>query len=155
VVSGQYVESVQITALVVGPARNRVYAGATNGGVWFSSHGGASWSPLDDYVTSPSLFGGAAEADSLAIGALAINFGMSAIGDEVCVGTGDPNDSYDPGRWGLRVTPMASGTWDSGSGRTDPFGRTRAYWNAYQLVEFVAASGGAIRGERRQVGRAN
>jgi hypothetical protein len=49
-----------------------------------------------------------------------------------------------PGRWGVRVTPMASGAWDSGSRRTDPFGRTRAYWNAYQLVQFVAASGGAI-----------
>jgi hypothetical protein len=49
-----------------------------------------------------------------------------------------------PGRWGVRVTPMASGSWDSGSRRTDPFGRTRAYWNAYQLVQFVAARGGAI-----------
>jgi hypothetical protein len=48
------------------------------------------------------------------------------------------------GRWGVRVTAMASGQWDSGSRRTDPFGRTRAYWNAYQLVQFVAASGGAI-----------
>jgi hypothetical protein len=49
-----------------------------------------------------------------------------------------------PGRWGVRVTPMASGEWDSGSRRTDPFGRTRAYWNAYQLVEFIAASGGTV-----------
>jgi hypothetical protein len=47
-----------------------------------------------------------------------------------------------PGRWGVRVTPLASGQWDSGSRRTDPFGRTRAYWNAYQLVQFIAASGG-------------
>jgi hypothetical protein len=49
-----------------------------------------------------------------------------------------------PGRWGVRITPLASGTWDSGSRRTDPYGRTRAYWNAYQLVQFVAASAGAI-----------
>lgn len=48
-----------------------------------------------------------------------------------------------PGRWGVRITPLASGQWDSGARRTDPFGRTRAYWNAYQLVEFIAASGDA------------
>jgi hypothetical protein len=46
------------------------------------------------------------------------------------------------GRWGVRITPLASGEWDSGSRRTDPFGRTRAYWNAYQLVNFIAASAG-------------
>ena len=48
------------------------------------------------------------------------------------------------GRWGVRVTPTASGSWDSGSRRTDPFGRSRAYWNAYQLVQYVAASGGTV-----------
>jgi hypothetical protein len=46
------------------------------------------------------------------------------------------------GRWGVRVTPAASGSWDSGSRRTDPSGRSRAYWNAYQLVQYAAASGG-------------
>ncbi len=49
-----------------------------------------------------------------------------------------------PGRWGVRVMPLASGTWDSGSRRTDPYGRTRAYWNTYQLVQFVASSAGTI-----------
>jgi hypothetical protein len=49
-----------------------------------------------------------------------------------------------PGRWGVRITPLAAGTWDSGSRRTDPYGRTRAYWNTYQLVSFIAASAGAI-----------
>jgi hypothetical protein len=49
-----------------------------------------------------------------------------------------------PGRWGVRITRLASGNWDSGSRRTDPFGRTRAYWNAYQLVEFIASSGGTF-----------
>jgi hypothetical protein len=48
------------------------------------------------------------------------------------------------GRWGVRVTPTASGSWDSGSRRTDPFGRSRAYWNAYQLVQYVAAIGGTV-----------
>ncbi|MGB6305015.1 MAG: hypothetical protein WBF45_14825 [Acidobacteriaceae bacterium] len=49
-----------------------------------------------------------------------------------------------PGRWGVRITPLASGGWDSGSRRSDPFGRTRAYWNAYQLVAFIAASAGGF-----------
>jgi hypothetical protein len=48
------------------------------------------------------------------------------------------------GRWGVRITPTASGSWDSGSRRTDPFGRSRAYWNSFQLVQFVAASGGTV-----------
>jgi hypothetical protein len=48
------------------------------------------------------------------------------------------------GRWGVRITPLASGEWDSGSRRTDPFGRSRAYWNAYQLVQFIAASSGTF-----------
>lgn len=51
------------------------------------------------------------------------------------------------GRWGVRVNPTASGSWDNGSRRTDPFGRSRAYWNAYQLVQYVgnaAASGGTV-----------
>jgi hypothetical protein len=48
------------------------------------------------------------------------------------------------GRWGVRITPLAAGTWDSGTRRTDPYGRTRAYWNSYQLVSFVAASGGTF-----------
>ena len=31
------------------------------------------------------------------------------------------------GRWGVRVNRLAAGQWDSGTRRTDPFGRTRAY----------------------------
>jgi len=51
-------ESGRITSIVVGPGGNRVYAGAANGGVWFSANGGSDWSPLDDYTTSPSVFAG-------------------------------------------------------------------------------------------------
>jgi hypothetical protein len=67
---------------------------ALDGGVWFSSDGGANRSPLDDYIVSPSLFGGAAEADSLSVGALAVMFGASAISDEMYVGTGEANGNY-------------------------------------------------------------
>src|SRR5262249_31110001 len=72
VISSGWIESGRSPCVVAGRGGARVYAGAANGGVWISSDGGASWAPLDDYVVSPSLFGGAAEADSLSIGALAV-----------------------------------------------------------------------------------
>jgi hypothetical protein len=109
-IKGGWIESGRITTIAAGPGGSRVYAGAANGGVWFSADGGASWSPLDDYVTSPSLTGGATEADSLAIGALAVSFGASAIGDDVYVGTGDPNSSYDA-YFGIGIRHLVSGTW--------------------------------------------
>ena len=85
----------RVTTLAVGPGGARVYAGAANGGVWFSPDGGASWSPLADYAVSPSLFGGSTEADSLSVGALGVRFGASAATDEVYVGTGEPTGNYD------------------------------------------------------------
>jgi hypothetical protein len=42
-----------------------------------------------------------------------------------------------PGRWGVRVMNRASGQWDSGTRRVDAFERSRGYWNAYQLVQFL------------------
>jgi|GEM_PF-2335350 len=55
-----------------------------------------------------------------------------------------------PGRWGVRIMNFAGNTWDSGSRRIDPTpiknpsstgliasNRSRAYWNAYRLVEFL------------------
>src|SRR5262249_17846697 len=48
------------------------------------------------------------------------------------------------GRWGVRVNRLAAGQWDSGTRRTDAFGRTMPYWNAHQLVQFIAASAGSI-----------
>jgi hypothetical protein len=109
VVTGGINESGRVTAIVVGPGGTRIYAGAANGGVWQSLDGGANWSPLDDYFTSPTIFGGAPEADSLAIGALAVRFGGSS-GDEVFVGTGDPNSSYDA-YFGVGIQHLFAGTW--------------------------------------------
>src|SRR5438105_2057799 len=48
--SGNPPVSGRITSLVAGPMGSRVYAGAANGGVWFTSDGGATWGPLDDYA---------------------------------------------------------------------------------------------------------
>ena len=89
------VEAGRMTSITAGPGGTRVYAGPANGGVWFSADGGANWAPLDDYIVSPSLFGGSAEADSLSVGAVAVRFGASAIAYELYVGTGEPNGNYD------------------------------------------------------------
>ena len=109
VISGGGNESGRVTAIAVGPSGTRIYAGAANGGVWLSTDGGAVWNALDDYFTSPTDFGGADEADSLAIGALLVRFGGSS-GDEVFVGTGDPNSSYDA-YFGVGIQHLVGGAW--------------------------------------------
>ncbi|MGE5180730.1 MAG: hypothetical protein ACM31C_01645 [Acidobacteriota bacterium] len=103
-------ESGRVNAIAAGPGGTRVYAGAANGGVWYSPDGGASWSPLDDYIVSPSLSGGAAEADSLSVGAIAVRFGTSAISDEVYVGTGEANGNYDA-YFGIGIRHLVAGSW--------------------------------------------
>ncbi len=42
------------------------------------------------------------------------------------------------GRWGIRVVHRANGQWDSGTRRVDTYGRSRGYWNAYRLVQFIS-----------------
>jgi len=84
----------RFTALAVGPSGKRIYAGAANGGVWFSPDSGTSWVPLDDYVTSPGLHSGM-EADSLSVGAIAVHFGSTAAEDMLFVGTGEPQSGLD------------------------------------------------------------
>lgn len=103
----------RIRGLVAGPGGSRVYAGAANGGIWFSPDSGASWTPLDDYVASPS-FVSSVEADSLSVGAVAVGFGTSAATDNIYVGTGEATANYD--RYygiGIRHSPSggAPGTW--------------------------------------------
>ena len=122
--SGQPAVSGRITAIAVGPGGSRVYAGAANGGVWFSSNGGANWAPLDDYSTDPSFVSGL-EEDSLSVGALAVRFGATAARDTIFVGTGEPGGAYDayfgigilyspsggaPGTWSLEGTNLAGHT---------------------------------------------
>ena len=110
--SGDPAVNGRITALAVGPGASRVYAGAANGGVWFSSDSGTSWVPLDDYSTSPGFLSGM-EADSLSVGALAVKFGASAADDAIFVGTGEPQTGYDvplgDGYFGIGVRFSASG----------------------------------------------
>ena len=79
----------RFTALAVGPGGSRMYAGAANGGVWFSNDDGTNWAPLDDYSTS-SGFRSGMDADSLSVGAIAVQFMADATKDVLFVGTGEP-----------------------------------------------------------------
>lgn len=107
----------RITALAVGPDGRRVYAGAANGGAWFSDNGGESWRPLDDYFNSPA-FAGYVPRDSLAVGAIAVQFGNDETGaaDTIYVGTGEPIIGGGGGGYfstGIRVSRSggAPGSW--------------------------------------------
>lgn len=79
----------------------RIYVASANGGVWYSSDTGASWTPLG----AASLAPGADRSDlSLTIGALLVEFGKNAGVDDpsrdiVYVGTGEakPRVSSTPG----------------------------------------------------------
>jgi hypothetical protein len=86
----------RVTSLLAGPGGTRVYAGAADGGVWFSVNSGATWTPLDDYFSSPASVPGdtGADANSLSIGAIEIRFGSLATDDEIFIGTGEANAGW-------------------------------------------------------------
>jgi hypothetical protein len=60
-----------------------IYLGTAGGGVWKSSDGGTTWSPLTD------------NQPSLAVGAIAVVPGTSTTNDVIYVGTGESNGSAD------------------------------------------------------------
>lgn len=96
----------RINAIAAGPG-NRVYAGAANGGVWYSGDGGLTWAPLDDYSTSSGFISNL-KADALSVGALAVAFSTGgAATDDVYVGTGEPGPS--DGYFGIGVRHSTSG----------------------------------------------
>lgn len=93
------VVSGRVTSVAVGPGGQRAYVGAANGGVWVTENGGNSWSPLDEFAMTPAGSGGGIsstlEADSLAVGAVAVKFGPARSSDVLFVGTGEPGgDGY-------------------------------------------------------------
>ncbi len=106
------VVSGRITSLAVGPGGSRIYAGAANGGVWYSADGAATWTPLDQYSTMSPTETQPLEADSLSVGAIAVLFGaaasssssdsssasaggIGAFADTIYVGTGEANGNLD------------------------------------------------------------
>lgn len=118
--NGRASYSGRITALSVGPGGNRVYAGAANGGVWFSADAGHTWTPLDEFATSSPTAG--LQADSQSTGSIAVKYGATASTDLVYVGTGEGSGGYDSyqgigvqrsaaggaaGSWSLEATNLA------------------------------------------------
>ena len=84
----------RINSLAVGPGGTRVYAGAANGGVWYSEDTGANWSPIDLYALPLDIAALAKmDADTLSTGAIAVKFGAAAANDLIFVGTGEPQYS--------------------------------------------------------------
>jgi len=95
--SGYGLVSGRISALALDPSDptgNRLFVGATGGGVWLASNAGAqntaniAFNPLTDDL--PALVN-AVDA-SISIGALAVQPGGTGV---VLAGTGDPNDNLD------------------------------------------------------------
>jgi hypothetical protein len=87
----------RVSALALDPSDatgNRLYAGTTGGGVWFSQNAGASasssvvFTPLTDNLAALS---DAFDA-SISIGALTVQPGDTGV---ILAGTGDPNDALD------------------------------------------------------------
>jgi hypothetical protein len=87
----------RITALALDPSDatgNRLYVGATGGGVWFSQNAGAAassgvvFTPLTDTLSALSD----ADDASISIGALTVQPGGTGV---LLAGTGDPNDALD------------------------------------------------------------
>jgi hypothetical protein len=84
----------RITSLAVSSGGTRIYAASSNGGVWYSDNSGATWEPVEDYFMSGAVPAGI-EADSLSVGAVAVNFGMTRADDSIYVGTGEANQNQD------------------------------------------------------------
>jgi len=124
--AGHPVVSGRITSLAVGPGGNRVYVGAANGGTWYSEDSGSTWTPIDEYaLTGQPAKLAHMEADSLATGAIAVQFGGSAAADRIFVGTGEPQQQSD------LPTPSAPNQGDSYFGvgiKSSPSGGTAPVW---------------------------
>jgi hypothetical protein len=89
----------RVRDLAVSSDGMRAYAATANGGVWYSSDGGANWSPLGNWVPTPTAVPIDRAAQALTCGCLLVTFGAAADGsaDDVYVGTGE----LTPGTGGL------------------------------------------------------
>ncbi len=96
-----------VAAIVAGgPGEMRVYVGTSFGGVWLSSDGALTWTPLLDREISASYSG---TSDVQAVRALAVRFGSP--NDTVFAATGagifSSSSSGAPGSWSLEATNLA------------------------------------------------
>jgi hypothetical protein len=120
----------------------RAYAGTANGGVWYTSDAGNTWSPLGNWLPTPDAASINLATTELACGCLLVTFGAAAdgSGDDVYVGTGET------------ITGLSGGTKQGGVGvlhmsdplpavLADPFGvhwkreaKNLAGWGIYRLA---------------------
>jgi hypothetical protein len=78
----------RVNALAVHPDGERVYAASGNGGIWYSSDGGASWRSLGGFApTNTPEVNRPAQRNSC--GSVHVQFGATEADDDVFVGTGE------------------------------------------------------------------
>src|SRR5215469_1060482 len=91
----------RVLDLAISPDGTRVYAATANGGVWYSTDSGTTWSPLGNWNPTPTTVPIDRPAQELTCGCLLVKFGASAdgSGDDVYAGTGEttPGISQSPG----------------------------------------------------------
>ncbi len=106
------VVSGRITSIAVGPAGTRAYVGSANGGTWVTEDGGTTWVALDEFANTQAgasgIIASALEADSLAVGAVAVKFGAARANDLIFVGTGEPGGNLD-GYFGIGIKSSSDG----------------------------------------------
>ncbi len=91
----------RIRDLAVSSDGARLYAASAMGGLWYSSDGAATWSPVGGWADRAARAGGANNAQSC--GCLLVTFGATAADDLVLVGTGETVPDNEPsgeGSWG-------------------------------------------------------
>jgi hypothetical protein len=116
----------RVRDLAISPDGQRAYAATANGGVWYSSDAGGTWSPLGNWVPTPTSAPIDRAAQPLTCGCLLVTFGAAADGsaDDVYVGTGElvPRTEGLPGSQlgGVGVLHLDKPLPDA---LADPFGR--------------------------------
>ncbi|NUZ08354.1 hypothetical protein [Piscinibacter koreensis] len=84
----------RINALAVHPQGERLYAASANGGVWYSGDGGAHWRSLAGLAATATA-GIVRPAHRNSCHAIAVQFGVTELSDEVWVGTGEVSTPLD------------------------------------------------------------
>jgi len=83
----------RVRDIAVSPNGNRAYAATANGGVWYTSDAGITWSPLGNWIPTPTTPLPDRAAEALACGCLLVTFdadpNANGSGDDVYVGTGE------------------------------------------------------------------
>jgi len=83
----QPITSGRTPGIAVNASGSRVYIGTANGGVWRSEDTGDNWTSLmDDFDLNPV---NSTQSDSLACGAIAVQFGTATANDIIYVGSGE------------------------------------------------------------------